>query len=38
VEALGYRPKLVEGSTENLKITFASDLRVAEGILRSQAT
>ncbi|HET7764089.1 MAG TPA: 2-C-methyl-D-erythritol 4-phosphate cytidylyltransferase [Burkholderiales bacterium] len=37
IEALGYRPKLVEGSTENLKITFASDLRVAEGILRSHA-
>ena len=37
IEALGYRPKLVEGSTENLKITFASDLRVAEGILRERA-
>jgi 2-C-methyl-D-erythritol 4-phosphate cytidylyltransferase len=33
VEALGYRPKLVEGSTRNLKITFASDLDIAERIL-----
>jgi 2-C-methyl-D-erythritol 4-phosphate cytidylyltransferase len=34
VEALGYRPKLVEGSTRNLKITFPSDLKIAEGLLR----
>jgi 2-C-methyl-D-erythritol 4-phosphate cytidylyltransferase len=33
VEALGYRPRLVEGSTENLKVTFAADLGIAEGIL-----
>jgi 2-C-methyl-D-erythritol 4-phosphate cytidylyltransferase len=36
VEQLGYRPRLVEGSTENLKITFASDLRIAESILRDR--
>ena len=34
VEALGYRPKLVEGSTKNLKVTFASDLDIAEHILK----
>lgn len=34
VEALGYRPKLVEGSTKNLKVTFASDLEIAERILK----
>jgi len=34
VEALGYRPKLVEGSTKNLKVTFASDLDIAERLLR----
>jgi len=33
VEALGHRPKLVEGSTRNLKVTFASDLHIAERIL-----
>ena len=30
VEAIGYKPKLVEGSTRNLKVTFASDLEIAE--------
>jgi len=34
VEALGYKPKLVEGSTQNLKVTFASDLHIAERILK----
>src|SRR6266478_8953383 len=34
VEALGYKPKLVEGSTKNLKVTFAADLEIAEGILK----
>jgi 2-C-methyl-D-erythritol 4-phosphate cytidylyltransferase len=34
VEALGYRPRLVEGSTKNLKVTFPADLEIAEGILR----
>src|SRR5438552_5117883 len=35
VEALGYKPKLVEGSTKNLKRTFPSDLEIAEGILKN---
>src|SRR6266699_2482390 len=37
VEALGYKPKLVEGSTKNLKITFAADLEIAERLLREAA-
>lgn len=35
VEALGYRPKLVEGSTKNLKVTFPADLEIAERILKA---
>jgi 2-C-methyl-D-erythritol 4-phosphate cytidylyltransferase len=38
VEALGYRPKLVEGSTKNLKVTFAADLEMAEQILKRAAS
>ena len=34
VEALGYKPRLVEGSTKNLKVTFASDLEIAESLLK----
>ncbi len=34
VEALGHKPRLVEGSTKNLKVTFPSDLEIAERILR----
>ncbi len=34
VEALGYKPKLIEGSTKNLKVTFAADLEIAERILK----
>jgi len=33
VEALGYRPKLVEGSTKNLKVTFPADMEIAERLL-----
>jgi 2-C-methyl-D-erythritol 4-phosphate cytidylyltransferase len=33
VEALGYKPKLVQGSTRNLKVTFPADLEIAGGIL-----
>jgi len=33
VEALGYKPKLVKGSTKNLKVTFAADLEIAERLL-----
>lgn len=36
IEALGLKPKLVQGSTENLKVTFAEDLQLAEVILASQ--
>ncbi len=34
VERLGYKPRLVQGSTKNLKVTFPADLEIAEGILR----
>jgi len=34
VEALGYKPRLVQGSTKNLKVTYPADLEIAEGILR----
>ncbi len=34
VEALGYKPKLIEGSTKNLKVTFPADLEIAEKLLR----
>jgi len=33
VETLGYKAKLIEGDTRNLKVTFPSDLHIAEGIL-----
>ena len=33
IEALGLKPKLVQGSTTNLKITYAQDLQLAELIL-----
>src|SRR5471030_302123 len=36
VEALGLKPKLVQGSTANLKITYAEDLQLAEIILARQ--
>jgi len=36
MEALGYRPLLVEGSIENIKITRSDDLRLAELIWESQ--
>ena len=35
VEALGYRPRLVEGSTKNLKVTFPADLEIAERLLKA---
>jgi len=37
VETLGLRPRLVRGSTENIKITIAEDLARAERILRSRS-
>jgi 2-C-methyl-D-erythritol 4-phosphate cytidylyltransferase len=36
VEMLGLRPKLVTGSTDNLKITTADDLARAERILAAR--
>jgi len=33
IEVLGLRPRLVAGSRENLKVTYAEDIPVAEGIL-----
>jgi 2-C-methyl-D-erythritol 4-phosphate cytidylyltransferase len=35
VERLGYKPKLVEGSVGNLKVTVPSDLEIAERMLGS---
>ena len=34
VEALGYQPRLIQGSTKNLKVTFVSDLEMAECVLK----
>jgi 2-C-methyl-D-erythritol 4-phosphate cytidylyltransferase len=36
VEAIGYAPKLVRGSSENIKVTIADDLLRAERILMSR--
>ena len=36
VERLGYRPMLIESDVENLKVTFAADLHLAETILKSR--
>ena len=33
VEQMGLRPRLVTGSRDNIKVTFAEDLRIAEAIL-----
>lgn len=38
VEALGLRPRLVVGSTRNVKVTCDDDLHLAEAILRSSAS
>jgi len=35
IEALGLKPKLVQGATANLKVTYAEDLHLAETILAS---
>lgn len=37
VEALGYRPKIVPGNRDNIKITHPNDLNLAAQILSSQA-
>jgi len=36
VEMLGLRPRLVEGSARNIKITYPSDLALAEAVLGAQ--
>jgi len=36
VEALGLKPKLVQGSAANLKVTYAEDLQLAQTILGSR--
>lgn len=38
VEALGYRPRLVQGDASNLKVTWPRDLRLAELILSDRET
>ncbi|MBI1965545.1 MAG: 2-C-methyl-D-erythritol 4-phosphate cytidylyltransferase, partial [Betaproteobacteria bacterium] len=36
VEALGLKPRLVMGSTRNLKVTYPEDLALAEWILKNR--
>ena len=36
VEQMGLRPRLVTGSRDNLKVTFAEDLKIAEAILENR--
>ncbi len=36
VEQLGYQPLLIESEVENLKVTYAGDLRLAQTILESR--
>jgi len=36
VEQMGLRPRLVTGSRENIKVTFAEDLAIAEAILKTR--
>jgi 2-C-methyl-D-erythritol 4-phosphate cytidylyltransferase len=38
VEALGLKPLVVPGSTDNIKITHESDLGLAERIIEQQAS
>ena len=37
IEEMGFRPKLVAGSRENLKVTWPEDLVLAEAILKARA-
>ena len=37
MERLGHRPRLVEGSAQNFKVTYPADFALAEAILRSRA-
>jgi len=36
IERLGLRPRLVEGSAQNFKVTYPADFALAEAILRSR--
>ncbi len=36
IEAYGYKPLLVSGSTTNLKITYLADFEIAQAIIRSR--
>ena len=36
IEQLGLRPRLVAGSRENIKVTYAEDLKIAEAILENR--
>ncbi len=36
IEAYGYKPLLVSGSTTNLKITYPADFEIAQAIIRSR--
>ena len=38
VEKLGLRPRLVEGSSRNIKVTYGPDLALAALILQAAAT
>jgi 2-C-methyl-D-erythritol 4-phosphate cytidylyltransferase len=38
IEQMGLRPRLVVGSRENLKVTYAEDLAIAEAILERRTT
>jgi 2-C-methyl-D-erythritol 4-phosphate cytidylyltransferase len=35
IEAAGFRPRLVNGDSRNLKVTYAADLSLAEMILQT---
>lgn len=37
VEALGLRPKLIAGSTRNMKVTYPGDIAIVERLLEGQA-
>ena len=37
MERLGHRPRLVEGSAQNFKVTYPADFALAEAVLRSRA-
>jgi 2-C-methyl-D-erythritol 4-phosphate cytidylyltransferase len=38
LEQMGLKPRLVTGSRENLKVTYAEDLAIAEAILARRGT